>query len=518
VTRWGSPDLLALGVAGVALLVYALHGFDGMLTRDLGIYSYAGQQVIEGHPPYVGVRNRAGPLAHLLPAIGAGVARIGGFDDVFTMRLLFLGFATLCACAVYLLGRDVLRSRLGGLVASAAFLTFPGFIAYASNGPREKTPMTLFIVCALWAMTSRRWFTAGVFVSLATLCLQIAFFTVFPAVVVGALLLAGGARLAALFRIALGGAVPVAVLAVAFTITGSLKEAVDGFVLVNLRYTEPQPLLERFDEAWLALGEHLGFSLWLLVVGLASLGVLALVHAAVPILRRGTRLGAALPVLAALTVGAVTGLLWNLKDFDSWADLFPLLPLAGVGIGGLFVAVTDWFPRPVRLAAAVVAVALALVGSIHTSVSTRDHRLDQQRESVAAVFGVLPDATVVSVEAPQPLVLTRRTNPTRHQMLRTGLQDFVDDTWPGGLEGFRSGVAEGGTTFVVLGDPVSKTWRSAVMTRYEYIGEAPDWSWYASKSLGEETLAKLRKAAGYDPDAALARFEPTDPGGTSPTP
>ena len=34
-------------VGGVALLTYALHGFNGMLSRDLAVYSYAGQQVAE---------------------------------------------------------------------------------------------------------------------------------------------------------------------------------------------------------------------------------------------------------------------------------------------------------------------------------------------------------------------------------------------------------------------------------------------------------------------------------------
>ena len=112
----------------------------------------------------------------MIPGIGVGIARIGGFDDLLTMRLLFMVIATACVCAVYVLGRDVFASKLAGLVTSAAFLTFFGFIEYASNGPREKTPMTLFITVALWAVARRRWFTAGLFVSLATLCLQIAFF------------------------------------------------------------------------------------------------------------------------------------------------------------------------------------------------------------------------------------------------------------------------------------------------------------------------------------------------------
>ena len=183
-------DPLLFVVGGVALLTYALHGFNGMLTRDLAVYSYAGQQVAEGVPPYLGILNRAGPLAHVIPAIGVGIARIGGFDDVFTMRLLFMAIATICVCAVYALGRDVFASQLAGLVSAGAFLTFFGFIEYASNGPREKTPMTLFIALALWAVARRRWFTAGLFVSLATLCLQIAFFSSFAAVVAGVLFLA----------------------------------------------------------------------------------------------------------------------------------------------------------------------------------------------------------------------------------------------------------------------------------------------------------------------------------------
>ena len=152
---------------------------------------------------------------------------------MFTLRLLFLALATLCVCAVYTLGRDVFTSRLAGLVTASAFLTFFGFIEYASNGPREKTPMTLFIALALWAVARRRWFTAGLFVSLATLCLQIAFFSSFAAVVAGALFLAHGERLKSLVRVALGGAVPVAILGIWFALAGSLRESLDAFVPIN---------------------------------------------------------------------------------------------------------------------------------------------------------------------------------------------------------------------------------------------------------------------------------------------
>ena len=51
------------------MVVYTLRGFHGVLTRDLGVYSYAGQQVADGVPPYLGSLNRAGPLAHVLPGL-----------------------------------------------------------------------------------------------------------------------------------------------------------------------------------------------------------------------------------------------------------------------------------------------------------------------------------------------------------------------------------------------------------------------------------------------------------------
>ena len=228
--RWRHTDPLVLVVAAVSVVVYTLHGFHGALTRDLGVYSYAGQQVADGVAPYVGILNRAGPLAHVLPGVGVLIARVGGFDDLLTMRVLFMLIATACVATTYLLGRDLFRSRGAGLVSAGTLLAFHGFIQYASNGPREKTPMTLFIICALWALTRRWWFTAGVFVSLATLCLQTAFFSTFVAVVVGALLIAQGGRLRALGRIALGGLVPMGVLGVWFALAGSLGAAIDGFV------------------------------------------------------------------------------------------------------------------------------------------------------------------------------------------------------------------------------------------------------------------------------------------------
>lgn len=489
------PDPLVLVVGAVSLLVYSLHGFHGALTRDLGVYSYAGQRVADGVPPYLGILNRAGPLAHVLPGVGVLVARLGGFDEVVTMRLLFMLFATACVCATYLLGRDLFRSRAAGIVAASVLLAFHGFIQYASNGPREKTPMTLFVIGALWAMTHRRWFTAGVCVSLATLCLQTAFFSTFAAVVTGALLLASGGRLRALARIAVGGLVPVAVLAVWFALAGSLRDSFEAFYLINRRYTVPDPVTERLEEVWLDLTTAYGVTVWLLVGGLVALAL----RSCAAVSGRAREAEPGLVVLPALTVGLLAGLAWMWKDYDAWPDLFPVLPLAAVGVAAVVSVAGRRLPRRASGPIAGVASAAAVVLALVFSLTTRDDTLGAQRHAVDAVLAELPqDATILSIEAPQPLVLTGRTNATRHQMFRGGLQDYLQDVWPGGLAGFQRDLVAEGAELIAVGDTVGPRWRESIEPEYVYVGSAPGWGWYARASLDEGTLDALRAAAGLD--------------------
>jgi hypothetical protein len=503
----GTDPLVPL-VALVSVVVYVLHGFHGVLTRDLGIYSYAGQQVADGVPPYLEVLNRAGPLAHVLPGVGALVARAGGFDDVVTMRVFFMLMATAAVCTAYLLGRDLFRSRGAGLVTAGALLAVHGFIQYASSGPREKTPMTLFVLGALWALTHRRWFAAGVLTSLATLCLQTAFFSTFTAVVLGVLLLAHGQRLRSLVKVAAGGLVPVLVLGVWFALVGSLRAAYDGFYGINRRYTVPNPLTFDRDLVWADLHAAYGVTVWLLLTGPVLLVLVSL--AAVS--RRARTAQPGLVVLPAMTAGLGAGLWWILQEYDAWPDLFPVLPFAALGLGAAYaVAVHRLAARP-RAVVATVLAATAVVLALTYSLSTRSHGLDDQREATDAVLATLPDgATITSIEAPQPLVLTRRTNPTRYQMFRSGLQDYMDDTWPGGLVGFQEDLVADGQDLIAVGETVSRRWRASLQPDYVYVGSAPMWDWYARASLGADTIAALRDAAGYDPTSTWA--QPEEPAG-----
>ncbi|MEZ5095586.1 MAG: hypothetical protein R2731_05445 [Nocardioides sp.] len=52
--RSGGWDPLGAVVAVVSGAVFSLHGFHGLLTRDLSLYTYAGQRFAEGVPPIWG--------------------------------------------------------------------------------------------------------------------------------------------------------------------------------------------------------------------------------------------------------------------------------------------------------------------------------------------------------------------------------------------------------------------------------------------------------------------------------
>ena len=106
-----AADPLLLVVGAVGLVTYALHGFHGTLTRDLGSTATPGSRSPTASRRTSASSTAPGPLAHAIPGVGAWIARLAGFDDVVTMRVVFLVIATACASVVYLLGRDLFGSR-----------------------------------------------------------------------------------------------------------------------------------------------------------------------------------------------------------------------------------------------------------------------------------------------------------------------------------------------------------------------------------------------------------------------
>lgn len=489
--RLTGVDWLGPLCAAVAVVVYAVHGLDGPLTRDLGVYAYAGQQVADGVAPYLGILNRVGPLAHVLPGAGVAAARLVGGDDVVGIRVLFLLLAATCVGVTYVLGRDLFRSRLAGLAAAAALLCFEGFIRLAAGGPREKSAMVLFLLLALLAVTHRRWATAGFCIALGTLTWQPVLPAALAGVVAAALLGLSSGRIRALARVAVGGLVPAALTVGAYAAIGELPLFLDDFLLINARYTQQKGFLANPGASWHRLAEGYGASLAVLVVGAVALLVLT----AVAVARRTTRQEPRTGGLLAAGVALLVAVLWTIRAYNNWPDAFLFLPLAALGIGGLAGELRHRLP--VRAAVAVTAawVLVATAMAISYSVTTRNDRLTLQRASVAAALEVVPDAQILSVEAPEALVLSGQRNPSRIQLFGAGLLRYLDDTWPGGADGYGRWVTdESRPELIAMGRGRGLWLRPHLRDSYAPVGRGPTWVWYLRSDVSGDTRDALHHA------------------------
>ncbi|MFL6001877.1 MAG: hypothetical protein ACJ72P_03615 [Nocardioides sp.] len=495
-------DPLLAGCCLVALVVYLLHGFEGPLLRDSGIYAYGGQRVAEGVPPYVAIANRAGPLAHMLPGGAVAVARAVGVDDLLGIRVFYMLISVACVGLAYLLGRDLFRSRFAGVTAAATLLSFHGFIWLATYGPREKTPLVLFTLAALLAIVHQRWLTTGFLVALATLVWQPVFFALFSGAVV-AVLLGVPARdwWRPAVRIAVGGLVPAVVTVASYAVVGQLSLFWDSFVLINAKYTTKaaHTLLSSADVSWRSLSSGFGASVWLLVGG-----AVAMVVAAVVVLRRPRE-----PRRAAVVgsgVGSLLAVLWTFRAFDSWPDAFLVVPFAAIGIGAVMAGVAARVsPRVAVVAVAVLSIACT-VTAVDYAVSDRQHQLNAQRRATATLLRVVPDATIFSVNAPQPLVISGQRQGTRFHAFGNGMTPYIADTFPGGLRGYAQWIEDHDLTVIAVGkkrwgltraNPPSDvpSWLAPELERdYQQVGEAPGWTWFARRDLGADKLQELGEA------------------------
>ncbi|NYD42896.1 hypothetical protein [Nocardioides panaciterrulae] len=475
----------------VSLAVYLLNGFNGVLLRDIGVYAYAGQQVAEGVPPYVAILNRAGPLAHLVPGLGAWAARQVGVDDLLGMRFLFALLTAAAVSAGYVLARDVFRSRTAGLAAAATLLALRGFAFYATAGPREKTTMVLLTTLGLLALVHRRWATAGVLVALATLTWQPVLFAALPGAVAAVLLQPRG-RLSGLLRFGAGGLAPLAVTVGCYALIDRLHVFWNCFVLINLRYTRQGSPLETPDRVWNRLDRAYDWSLWLLLAGLLLVVVWGLLALPAAIRRREAR-PAALVGIAVFTLG---NLAWALKAFNGFPDAFVMFPGAAVGVAGLVPLLARRLPARVVVGVVTAGALAATALAADYSVSSRDDTLLEQRRDVDAVTAILPPhARILSVVAPEAMVLAHQRNPSRFQILSNGLRAYLDDTWPGGIAGYARWIGDRSPEVIAVGRTLDRSWLQPTLDAgYDQVGRTSPWLWYVRRDVGKDTLQRLREA------------------------
>ena len=285
-----------------------------------------------------------------------------------------------------------------------------------------------------------------------------------------------------------------AVVLVYYAAHHALHTFFEGFVLINARYTTQRGVTS--SATWGLLKEGYGASVWLILLGLVALPVLSALA-----VRPAWRTRDAVPVtMVALGAGWLVGTAWSAIAFNGYPDLFEMLPFAALGLGGLLAAgLRGARPRvDVRAATGVaIGLAVALIAfATVTSVTTRSDTLLTQRASVAAVLAHAPaNATILSVEAPEALVLAHRSNPTPVQMFTNGFSRYVDDTWPGGLQGYADWVRRTRPDLIAIHEGLSPGWLTPVLAQdYRRVGRGPTFAWWASTALPAHVLRSIHAA------------------------
>ena len=483
-----------LAVALVALVVYTMHGFQGAMWRDLGVFTYGGEQLQHGTPQYVGIFNSVGPLADAIPGLGIWLGHLVGVGAVMSARGLFVLLAAGCCALLCVLARDAFGSRAAGLLAPAVFLTFERFIELASSGPREKTAMVLFLLATLILTGRRRWAAAGVLTALATLTWQPAFFVAVAAVALAALM---GGELRpdrALTRFVLGGVATTGVFVVWFALKDALYQAFEGFIIVNLRYTSQPSAVADPGATWRMLWSEYNATVLLFLAGIAALLLIA--ARALPVVRRSGSGSPTAAHLVSLGAGCLAGSVWTALVINGGPDLFELLPLAALGVAGAVLLLVARLPCPTAsTAVAVVACAAVVVAGIE-AVTTRTDRLAQERREALAVLGTQPsDARILSVDAPEVLALAGRTNIWPWQLFDSRMERYLAARQPGGLPGLTARLRQDQPTFIVVPrHHAPPPWLAPVLAQdYRKVGSG-SWTWYLVSTAGRSALARAKAA------------------------
>src|SRR3954471_1703340 len=206
----------------IAALLYTQFSVESNLSRDEAIYTYGGQQLVEGVPVYQGIFDPKPPLPTFLTALGVEAAHVAGQDELLMLRYEFLLFSLLTVCAVYLLALRLWRSPVAAVGGAVTFIVFKGFAADALGGPGAKTPGVLLSVVALLLLLERRWFWATFVGSVAFLDWQpLGLYAV--AAVVAAFVL-GEARWRDAGKAFAGALIPLAATVVYLALAGDLSQ------------------------------------------------------------------------------------------------------------------------------------------------------------------------------------------------------------------------------------------------------------------------------------------------------
>jgi hypothetical protein len=85
-------------------------------------------------------------------------------------------------------------------------------------------------------------------------------------------------------------------------------------------------------------------------------------------------------------------------------------------------------------------------------------------------------------------------------MFLNGFDDYVDDTYPGGLAGLADTLDSYQPTFITMDYPQFYDWiRPLIDREYVEIGTSADLTWFARTDLGQDKIDQLKQVVADHP-------------------
>jgi hypothetical protein len=454
----------------LALVVYTLYGFNRKLQVDDSVFIYAGQEMARGIPPYVSIFDIKTPIGYLLPGVGVIISNWLGVDNIITVRLIFFIFGCLSVVAVFLLGRRLFNSSLVGIFSSITMLSFYAFGLLASSGPRPKVPMTFFISMATFYTIEKKWFKAGLFGSLSLFTWQPA--GIFLLITIIFSLTQGGENRNMSFLSSItGAALPGIIIMAYFYLTGGLYEMIFGGFLFPFQYMQFKGLSLFSQIEHIYRKAFVGFTSSILIF---YIGLLMIVYFYYWRFRVKSSITEMLlkDRFSIILLSFPPLVIWSLKDFQGYPDFFIFLPFISLGFGHFLSIINQKIEKTntnsLRLFkkrfSAIVVILLFSISLTNAYLGRSNELLEQRSAAVKIERQYGEDVKILSLGDPTPLVLLHKTNPNRYLFITRGFDLLIEDTYPGGVEGWLNEIEEYDPSVI-----------SFKIVKGEYSDEIIDW-------------------------------------------
>ena len=463
--RWFNRRRLFWITIVVAAFVYSQSQFWKQPSGgDRANWDYMAQVIARGGVPYRDVVNIKSPLSAYIGAAAIVISRPFGLRDILAIRITFILMAALTAAFTFLVALEYFKSLRLAVLAATVMLTFDAFARLNGGGIQPKTPMVLFGLLTLLAIMKDRPLAAGAFGMLSALCWQPGLLFVGTAGLAFSRYLTNWRDFKAA-RMMFGAAIPLTLMLAYFWAAGALE----SFYLWNIHFNAtvyaPHEMrsLENFFARLgrLIIGPYRN-SRFYFYVGAVGLCIAMWLE-----LKRGRKSRATLESAPrhAVIIAPIVYFGFCMVDIQAGADLIPLVPFVAIFAALALVFILE---RAIDLLARVRpganpaiienygSVAIAAV-IIYQSVSGAFFfergfpTLADQQPAIAEMLSHLhPGDNMFVYGRTEVLVLSGRTNISKHFLLDRGKAEYLDQIEPGGFDGWLASVKAERPKIVVL--------------------------------------------------------------------